>query len=760
MHSGRETMYSNGSLLLHNVTLSDTGFYTLRTLSRDLKIKLTHVQLQVNISLSICCNSLTSAPLTIEPVPRNAAKGQSILLLVHNLPDDLRTFSWYKGMYSVWTLKMADYSRAMNYITWEPAYRGREMVYPNGSLLLQGITEKDAGFYALQTSNRDFKIEKADVQLHVKKPVTEPFLRVTDTTVTVQSSVVFSCLSADTGISIRWIFNNQSLHLTERMTLSPTKCGLSIDPVRREDVGQYKSSLLMCGHLPTTAKITIEIVPPQVVEGENVLLHVHNLPENLIGLTWFKEITNMNHAIASYEMYHNQAFPGYGHSGRETVYRNGSLWIQNVTQNDSGVYILRGNIRNVERLSSTYIYLHVYKNLRALFWYKGITVFKNHEIGRHIIAKNSSVPGPAHSGRVTVYSNGSLLLHGVSRKDTGFYTLLTLTTDLKTEVAHVQLQLDTSLSPCCNALTSAPVTIEPVPRNAAKGESILLLVHNLPEDLRTFSWYKLLRSTQISKIAEYNRVRNSITRGPLHSGRTTVYTNGSLFLQDVTEKDAGFYTLETLNRDFKTYKTHVEVHVNPVGEGCGVRFTLPQQAFPVMEMDDPNNPGQRVRYHQTLTFKGLRGLKEAVAAYGALAPLTLAMVESYQVSNLTPGDWQQLARAALTGGDYLLWKGEFFEQCSQTAHMNAQGEFPQRTLDMLFGQGQYATIAAQVNYDPAVYAQIGAAAVRAWKALSNKVAGDKLSKVVQGSSEPYSKFVSHLLQLAGKILVMWILLCL
>ncbi|KAL6029855.1 hypothetical protein STEG23_037663 [Scotinomys teguina] len=108
-----------------------------------------------------------------------------------------------------------------------------------------------------------------------------------------------------------------------------------------------------------------------------------------------------------------------------------------------------------------------------------------------------------------------------------------------------------------------------------------------------------------------------------------------------------------------------------VWEGYGVCFTLPQQAFPVMEMDDPNNPGQRARYHQALTIKELKGLKEAVAAYGALAPFTLTMVESYQVSNLTPGDWQQLARAALTRGDYLLWKGEFFEQCSQTACMNA-----------------------------------------------------------------------------------------
>ncbi|KAL6034693.1 hypothetical protein STEG23_014010 [Scotinomys teguina] len=37
------------------------------------------------------------------------------------------------------------------------------------------------------------------------------------------------------------------------------------------------------------------------------------------------------------------------------------------------------------------------------------------------------------------------------------------------------------------------------------------------------------------------------------------------------------------------------------------------------------------------------------------------------------------------------------------------------------------------------------------ESLPNKAAGDQLSKVVQGSSEPYSEFVSCLMQLAEKI---------
>ena len=82
------------------------------------------------------------------------------------------------------------------------------------------------------------------------------------------------------------------------------------------------------------------------------------------------------------------------------------------------------------------------QNLLSLFWYKGVIAVKKFEIARHIKATNSSVPGPAHTGRETVFSNGSLLLQEVMQSDTGFYTLRTMSTDLKDEIAHVQLQLD------------------------------------------------------------------------------------------------------------------------------------------------------------------------------------------------------------------------------------------------------------------------------------------------------------------------------
>lgn len=118
-------------------------------------------------SISTCCNTLSSAQLTLETGSQHVVKGQSIVLLLHNLPEDLLGFSWYKGLYTLQPFKIVTYDRAMNSITWGPVSSSREMLHTNGSLLLQGITEKDAGMYTILTLNRDLRIGTIYVQLHV-----------------------------------------------------------------------------------------------------------------------------------------------------------------------------------------------------------------------------------------------------------------------------------------------------------------------------------------------------------------------------------------------------------------------------------------------------------------------------------------------------------------------------------------------------------------------------------------------------------------
>ncbi|GAB1291622.1 Predicted gene 5155 [Apodemus speciosus] len=357
------------------------------------------------------------------------------------------------------------------------------------------------------------------------------------------------------------------------------------------------ASFLTCWHLPTTAQITIELVPPQVIEGENVLIGINNLPENLVALAWFRGTRIKSPQIGQYILATNVTVLGPGHSGREILYSDGSLQIYNVTQEDIGYYSLRMINRHAEIASIASIYLNVYsslwtcehpspyakltirsvppsiaeggsvlllvqnlpKNLLSLYWYKGVIAVKKFEVAKHIRATNSSVPGPAYTGRETVYSNGSLLLQQVTQNDTGFYTLRTMGADLKDEVAHVQLYMDTSLSSCCHLLQ---VTIESVPQNIAVGKSVLLLVHNLPEDFQEFFWYKSAYKRDTFKIAEYCRDMDVTIMGTAYSGRELIYTNGSMVILDVTEDDAGFFMLEILSKDFKIETSHVQLHVN------------------------------------------------------------------------------------------------------------------------------------------------------------------------------------------------------
>lgn len=79
----------------------------------------------------------------------------------------MQAFTWYKSMSRTQVLKVVEYSRAMNSTTWRSEHSRREMVYTNGSLMLENVTEKDAGLYTLEILSRDFKIEKVDVKLHV-----------------------------------------------------------------------------------------------------------------------------------------------------------------------------------------------------------------------------------------------------------------------------------------------------------------------------------------------------------------------------------------------------------------------------------------------------------------------------------------------------------------------------------------------------------------------------------------------------------------
>ena len=84
------------------------------------------------------------------------------------------------------------------------------------------------------------------------------------------------------------------------------------------------------------------------------------MPENLLVFGWYRGMTNLRQAIALHSLYYSVTAKGLNNSGRETLYINGSLWIQNVTQEDTGYYTFQTISKQGEMVSNTSLYLHVY----------------------------------------------------------------------------------------------------------------------------------------------------------------------------------------------------------------------------------------------------------------------------------------------------------------------------------------------------------------------------------------------------------------
>ncbi|XP_072603213.1 uncharacterized protein [Vulpes vulpes] len=116
-------------------------------------------------SLLTFWNPPTTAQVTVESVPPNAAEGKDALLRVHNLPGDTAGLAWFRGEIVAPVHQIVLYVVDTGVITPGPAHSGREIIYPSGSLLFQNITLKDTGSYILQITKRNFQIEQVPGQL-------------------------------------------------------------------------------------------------------------------------------------------------------------------------------------------------------------------------------------------------------------------------------------------------------------------------------------------------------------------------------------------------------------------------------------------------------------------------------------------------------------------------------------------------------------------------------------------------------------------
>ncbi|KAM7233336.1 hypothetical protein CapIbe_015472 [Capra ibex] len=234
-------------------------------------------------------------------------------------------YAWHRGERVDNTQLIILYLGDTNTTTKGPAYSGRETLYPNGTLLIRNVTQRDTGPYTLLVTKKDLWIETQTGHLHVHPPVARPSLQASNATVTEHKGpVVLTCLADETGVSICWFFKGQSLLVAETMTLSSDNSTLTVDPVSREDTGDYQCEAFNRGNSNRSDPLRLHVTLQENTRALGVGAVIGIMVAVLLVLT---PLAVLGCFI-------------FLHSGRETLYPNGTLLIRNVTQRDTGPYTL------------------------------------------------------------------------------------------------------------------------------------------------------------------------------------------------------------------------------------------------------------------------------------------------------------------------------------------------------------------------------------------------------------------------------------
>ncbi|XDB60089.1 hypothetical protein AB1E18_013472 [Capra hircus] len=227
LHSGRETLYPNGTRLIQNVTQKDTGSYTLLVTKKDLQTERQAGHLHVH-------------PVLPTPVitsnNSNPREHEDTVVLTCGSETQNTSYMWWINNQSL------------------PKSMRLKLSKDKRTLILVAVTRNDTGPYVCEARN-PVSVSRSD-------PFTLDVLSSNATVTEHEGPVVLTCLADETGVSICWFFKGQSLLLAERMTLSSDNSTLTIDPVSREDAGDYQCEAFNRGNSsrsdPLRLRVTCE----------------------------------------------------------------------------------------------------------------------------------------------------------------------------------------------------------------------------------------------------------------------------------------------------------------------------------------------------------------------------------------------------------------------------------------------------------------------------------------------------------------------
>ncbi|XP_077919311.1 cell adhesion molecule CEACAM6-like isoform X3 [Halichoerus grypus] len=334
-------------------------------------------------------------------------------------------------------------------------------------------------------------------------------------------------------------------------------------------------SLLTFWNPPTTAQVTVESVPPNATEGKDVLLRVNNPPGDPIGYGWFRgQTVEPSRQIVSYAVDRNVTTPGPAHSGRETLYPNGSLLFQNITLNDTGYYtvqIIKTNFQVDQGTGQLRVFPELPKpniasnnsdpveNVDSVV----ITCEPQTQSTSYLWSVNNESL-PASTRLQLSLDNRTLTIHGVTRNDTGPYECKTW--NPVSAGRSDPFTLNVLYGP------DAP-TISPPDSYYHPGANLSLSCHAASNPPAQYSWFI--------------------------NGRPQPFTQ-ELFIPNMTANDGGSYTCLAYNSGTRLSKTTVKTITvsEPVARASlhANNTTVPGNKDSVVLTRSTNNTGVSIHW--------------------------------------------------------------------------------------------------------------------------------------------------------------------
>ncbi|KAL4831336.1 hypothetical protein H8958_010396 [Nasalis larvatus] len=296
-------------------------------------LHITWKELLLTASLLIFWNQPTTAQVMIEAQPTKVSEGKNVLLLVHNLPQNVAAYIWYKGQIMDVHHYITGYVMEAETNIFGPAYSGRETVYSNASLLIQNVTQKDTGSYTIQIIKRGDSTEAVTghftLYLETPKPsISSSNLNPREGTKT----VILSCDPDTQDVSYLWWIDGQSLPISRKLQLSENNRTLVIFGVTNDTAGPYECEMKNPVSSSRSDPVTLNLLPelPKPYITSKNFNPMEN--KNVVALTCEPKTQNNTYVW----WVNGQSLPVSPRLKQPS--ENRILILANVTRNDTGPY--------------------------------------------------------------------------------------------------------------------------------------------------------------------------------------------------------------------------------------------------------------------------------------------------------------------------------------------------------------------------------------------------------------------------------------